>query len=93
MPACHESLYRALPRMDLVGTLLSDARSYDTDAACRVACCNTTGCTAYAYASGIASIAADGLGTILAPCALYANVTALVPSSFVSSGALLSEYS
>jgi len=96
MPACHESLYRLLPRLDLVGTLLDSAGSYDNESACRTACCNATGCTAYAFASGmlrLASISADGLGSIKAPCALYANVMSLVPSSFVSSGALLSEYS
>ena len=96
MPACHESLYRLLPRLDLVGTMLDSAGDYVTESACRNACCNATGCTAYAFASvmlRLASIGADGLGNIKAPCVLYANVTSLVPNSLFSSGALLSEYS
>jgi hypothetical protein len=101
-PVCAPALYRALPQMDLVGTLVSDAGGRSplvtavTEAACRVACCSAPTCTGYAYASGmlrLASVGADARAEIAAPCALYATVTALVPSSFVSSGALLSEYS
>ena len=101
-PVCAPALYRALPQMDLVGTLVSDAGgrglvvSAGSEDACRVACCSAPTCTGYAYASGmlrLASVGVDAHTQVAAPCALYANVTALVPSSFVSSGALLSEYS
>ena len=88
--------------MDLVGTLIGTVDRPNqlikvaNDAECRLACCNRTGCTAYAFASGVleASVGADAAATMVAaPCGLYADVTALVPSTLFSSGALLSVYS
>ena len=87
--------------MDLVGRLIGTVERPDQlitvadDAACRLACCNRTGCTAYAFASGVleASVGAEAATVVTAPCGLYADVTALVPSTLFSSGALLSVYS
>ena len=100
-PYCAPSLYRVLPRMDLVGTLVGSAMApnagfyTDSEAACRQACCDAAVCDSYAYAGGAAGYYVInnynyGFG---AQCFLYVNVTALAPSSIVSSGALISKYS
>ena len=83
--------FRHLPRMDLVGTLVSSGTGVIsvTGDACRQACCATPSCDAYVF--GDAFLLADP--SRAAPCYLYANVTALVPSSGFSSGARLSVYS
>ena len=95
-PYCWPSLYRTLPRMDLVGTLVGSA--YVPGAAflaasennCRQSCCDAPACDAYAFAVGNLAYA-QALGG--AQCFLYVNVTALVPTSMMTSGALLSVYS
>ena len=88
-PGCWPLLYRLLPRTDLVGTLIGASLSPPapfaaaSETSCGLACCSTPACTAYAYAYAPA----------LQQCFLFANVTALVPSNLVHSGALLSAYS
>jgi len=79
-----------------VGTLVNNRLiKVASDAECRLACCNTTGCTGYAFAGGVlqASIEAGAQTMVAAPCGLYSHVTSLVPSTLFSSGALLSVYS
>ena len=89
-PYCATTLFRALPRMDLVGTLVGTALSPGTlvtvpsEAACRLACCDAPSCDGFAFTAGDASLAPGGSG--LASCFLYANITQLIPSSIVSSG-------
>ena len=94
-PYCWPALYTALPRMDIAGTLVGSALYPGSDflaateAACQQSCCDAPACDAYAFAVG-------NLGLLSAPgaqCYLYVNVTALVPSSGYTSGALLSVYS
>ena len=94
-PYCWPSLYRALPRMDLVGTLVGSALFPGAfvltadENGCRQACCDAPGCDSYTFAA--TTLPSSATGT--ASCFLYVNVTALVPSSMVNSGALLSVYS
>jgi hypothetical protein len=136
-PYCAPSLYRALPRMDLVGTLVGSAifpgQGFYTnsEAACRQACCDAAVCDSFSFAAGSAAFypvvawttatltataspslsfvnfggspapeaaaaAAAAAGSSVAfgaQCFLYTNVTALAPSSLVSSGVLVSNYS
>ena len=94
-PFCWPSLYRALPRMDIVGTLVGSALFPGADFlaasenGCRQACCDAPACDAYTFSAVYQGISATGT----APCFLYVNVTALVPNSGFNSGALLSVYS
>ena len=97
-PGC-AALYRALPRTDLVGTLIGNAWYPGTslpassESSCRQACCDAPSCNAYTFAlNDLQLMARQGLSET-ASCFLYTNVTALVPSSVVNSGALLSAYS
>ena len=99
-PACFASLYRSLPRTDLVGTLMGNAWYPGTslptssESACRQACCDAPVCNAYTFASNDLQLLLSQSSTNpVASCFLYTNVTALVPSSVVTSGALLSAYS
>ena len=90
-------LFRSLPRTDLVGTLLG-ASSFTTasEASCRLACLAAPDCDSYAFSTGVgvAIVATFGQQSTLAlPCYLYANLTALVPNSAISSGALYARYS
>jgi hypothetical protein len=90
-PYCAPSLFRQLPRMDLVGTLVGTALSPGShvltrsEAACREACCDAPFCDGFAFASGDAVLAAGGSGGPVS-CFLYANVTQLIPSSAFTSG-------
>jgi N-acetylneuraminic acid mutarotase len=90
-------LFRSLPRMDLVGSPVGAAAFYSTagEAACRSACLATPGCDAYAFSAGVlAAFAANqGQPGDTAPCYLYTNVTALIPSSPMTAGVLLARYS
>ena len=94
-PYCWPPLFRALPRTDLVGTLVGSALFPGmevltaNEGRCRQACCDAPVCDAYTFAA--TTLLASATGT--APCFLYTNVTALVPNSFAASGALLSAYS
>ena len=98
-PYCAPTLYRALPRTDLVGTLMGNAWYPGTslpapsESVCRQACCDAPACDAYTFASGDLEFASrQGLAQSAA-CFLFTNVTALVPSNLVTSGVLLSSYS
>ena len=90
-------LFRALPRMDLVGTPVGAAAFFAAvnEAACRSMCVSTPGCDAYAFSVGALSLLAANFVQLAetAPCCLYANVTSLVPSSLMTSGVLLARYS
>ena len=99
-PYCVASLYRPLPRTDLVGTLMGNAWYPGTslpstsETACRQACCDAPICDAYTFASSELQLQLfQSDSNPIAECFLYTNVTALVPSSAFSSGALLSVYS
>ena len=89
-PYCHPSLFRLLPRMDLVGTLVGsalapgEAVTLPSEAACRQACCDAAVCHGYAFDAAFAR----SLGA--AACYLLANVTQLVPSNNMASGVLSS---
>jgi hypothetical protein len=91
--------------MDLVGVLVGSTL-FGTlgEAACRSACVAAPSCDAYAFSFGAqlsfalnnadgAIAVADSINSKAAPCLLYANVTALVPSSLVNSGVLSVRYS
>ena len=89
--ACAASLYRTLPRMDLVGTLVGSSTTNPSrlasEESCRISCCSAPSCQGYSFALY------DGvLLTLNAPvaCFLYSNVTQLIPSSGYASGVLLS---
>ena len=85
---CASSLFRALPRMDLVGELVGTAQSpgapvsLSSLVACRQACCDAPYCDGYAFASGDVTFVNGGP----ASCFLYVNITQLIPSSVISSG-------
>ena len=98
-PYCPASIYRPLPRTDLVGTLMGNAWYPGTsipspsESSCRQACCDAPVCDAYTFSTGdLQQSFQQGL-TQTAQCYLYTNVTALIPNSAFSSGALLSTYS
>ena len=95
-PNCWPSLFRALPRLDAIGSPIVSAASpagaryllAATEAACRQACCDAApACTAYSFADANLALAAA------AQCFLLANVTAFVPSNVMASAVLASAYS
>ena len=98
-PYCPPALYRSLPRTDLVGTLMGNAWYPGTtlpaasETACRQSCCDAPACDAYTFASNDLQWAVRQGQTPSASCFLYTNVTALVPNSGYTSGALFSSYS
>ena len=79
--ACHPSLFRSLPRTDLVGAPLTDAPlAVSSEGACRIACCGEPGCDGYAFAfTELRWVSA-------ASCVLLANVSASAPNNFAASG-------
>ncbi len=85
---CAPSLFRPLPRMDLVGTLVGTALTPGALAltpsleACRQACCDAPACDGFSFAVSELAISPTGV----AGCFLYVNVTQLIPSSVISSG-------
>ena len=87
-PYCMPSLFRFLPRMDLVGTLVGNALAPGALSltpslhACRQACCDAPICDGFSFAVGEHASSATGV----ASCFLYVNITQLVPSSVISSG-------
>ena len=87
-PYCQDALFRVLPRMDLVGTLVGTALTPGAPTLvsslgdCRQACCDAATCDGYSFATGDASFINGGI----AGCFLYVNITQLIPSSVVSSG-------
>ena len=98
-PYCAPALYRSLPRTDLVGTLMGNAWYPGTslpatsESACRQSCCDAPICDAYTFATTDLQNAIVQSQLPLAQCFLYTNVTALVPNSGYTSGALFSSYS
>ena len=89
-PYCIPSLFRDLPRMDLVGTLVGTALSpglvspAPSLAACRQACCDAPACDGFSFASGDSSLLPGGTG--VAGCFLLVNITQLIPNNAFSSG-------
>jgi hypothetical protein len=85
---CTPSLFRSLPRMDLVGELVGTALTPGVLAlmpsleACRQACCDAPACDGYSFAVSECASSLSGA----ASCFIYVNVTQLIPSSVVSSG-------
>ena len=85
-PYCQPALFRALPRTDLVGSLVGTALSpgepvaQPTEASCRQACCDAAACDGYSFEAGTARF----LGQ--ASCYLYVNITQLTPVSGYVSG-------
>ena len=91
---CNSSSYRPLPGMDVFGPMVSKPMPLQSEELCQAACCATPFCTAYSFiASDLLMGPTSSNGVVLAPCFLYSNITALVPSSGMSSGALYSSYS
>ena len=87
-PYCSPSFFRALPRMDLVGTLVGTALTpgalslMTSPDACRQACCDAPACDGFSFASGDASFVSGGTASSF----LYVNITQLIPNSGYSSG-------
>ena len=86
-PYCAPSLFRALPRTDLVGSLVGTALApgqpllAPTEAACRQACCDAAACDGYSFdASSARQLAAAS------ECFLFVNVSQLVPNNLMVSG-------
>ena len=88
-PYCMPSLFRTLPRMDLVGTLVGTALNpgsrvlLPSEPTCRQACCDAPACDGYSFASGDASLEAP---SGVASCFLLVNITQLIPNNAFSSG-------
>lgn len=87
---CPTSLFRGLPRMDLMGTPVGAVSSaplrLTSEEDCRIACCSTPTCQGYSFA-----LYDSGMLTMNAPVAcLLANITQLIPTNMMSSGVLLS---
>ena len=88
-PFCAASLFRPLPRTDLVGTLVGAALSpaagpvlVPSEPACRQACCLAPACDGYSFEASALSFHA------VSNCYLYVNVTQLIPTSGYASGVL-----
>ena len=85
-PYCFPSLFRPLPRTDLVGSLGGTALApnqpvtHPSEAACRQACCDAAACDGYTFEAGAARLLGE------ANCYLLVNVTQLVPSNAMASG-------
>ena len=79
--SCPPSLFRSLPRTDLVGAPLTDAPlAVASEGACRIACCDAPGCDGYAFAFTELRFSST------ASCVLLANVSAMAPNNFATSG-------
>ena len=79
--ACPSTLFRSLPRTDLVGVPLTDAPlAVPSEGACRIACCGAPGCDGYAFAFTELRFSST------ASCVLLANVSAMAPNNFATSG-------
>ena len=85
-PYCAPALFRAFPRMDLVGDLVGTALAPGEsvalagEPACRQACCDAAACDGYAFEASITKRTGAG------DCFLYVNITQLIPNSAFSSG-------
>ena len=86
---CVPSLFRTLPRTDLVGDLvistsgasLAAPSLQPSETSCRLACCDAPACDGFTFAASELSISATGS----ANCFLFVNVTQLIPSNLVVS--------
>ena len=84
---CSPSLFRSLPRIDLVGTLVGTAMEPGvrvllvSEAACRQACCDAPACDGFSFAASELRPWSPQ-----ASCFLLVNITQLIPSSGYSSG-------
>ncbi len=91
-PYCAPSLYRALPRMDLVGTLVGSAffpgQGFYTEneAACRQACCDAAACDSFAYALGATSYYIDVAWRSASPSASPSQSASPSPSNVIYFG-------
>ena len=102
---CSASLFRSLPRTDLVGALVGSAfnpgagfsvsgSGAANEFSCRQACCNAgSSCSAYAYSPYTSSFFSYYGNYGEANCFLFDNVTGLVPNTMMSSAVLISKYS
>ena len=87
-PYCAPSLFRSLPRMDLMGSLVGTALTPGTLAltpsldTCRQACCDAPACDGFSFS--VSELAISPTGS--ASCFLYVNITQLIPNSGYSSG-------
>ena len=85
-PYCQQSLFRPLPRTDLVGSLVGTALTptqpvaLPSESACRQACCDAASCDGFTFD------ASSGAFNPLAHCFLFVNVTQLVPNNGYVSG-------
>ena len=86
-PHCAASLFRPLPRTDLVGALVGSAAlapgaaiTLSSEAACRSACCLAPACDGYTFNAENARQFGSG------GCFLLVNVTQLVPNNGYASG-------
>ena len=86
-PHCAASLFRPLPRTDLVGALVGSAAlapgaaiTLSSEAACREACCLAPACDGYTFNAENARQFGSG------GCFLLVNVTQLVPNNGYASG-------
>jgi hypothetical protein len=85
-PYCAPSLFRTLPRTDLVGSLVGTALApgepllAPSEAACRQACCDAASCDGYSFDASYGALNPH------AHCYLLVNITQLVPSNGYASG-------
>jgi hypothetical protein len=85
-PYCAPALFRALPRFDVVGTLVGTALSpggpvlQPAEIACRQACCDAALCDGYSFDAATAAQLSQGR------CYLFVNITQLVPNNNMVSG-------
>lgn len=95
------SLFRAIPRMDVVGTLVGNQYFPgqpllypQTEAACQLACFNTL-CDGYTFNPGAAATLSNLASVATIPgnpslitgtCYLFTNITQFVPNNFALSG-------
>lgn len=80
--ACPATLFRALPRTDLVGTPVGTTYHLTSEGACRITCCGVPSCGGYTYAHTELRFAPT------ASCFLLANVTMMVPTHWSASAVL-----
>ena len=95
-PYCQPSLFRSLPRMDLVGTLVGTALAPGAPAltsslsSCRQACCDAPSCEGFSFVSGdaqyLTTLKWNHADDAESTCFLYVNITQLIPNSAFSSG-------
>ena len=79
--SCPPSLFRSLPRHEVVGTLLGSApMSVGSEGACRIACCDTPTCDGYSFSY------TELRRSTYAGCFLFSNVTEFSHNILITSG-------